>query len=475
MSGRSLAGAIGVNTFETDDEQFTFTTQDQDVLILTPDGIQLPTYTTNGFLRTTGGDGTVEVEDINLAPLTLDPQNGRVGINNATPQQTLDVSGNIHLRNDTVDVPRLSFTGQNGTSNEYQIIGNVNNSTDFGLKIEKVGGAEGITFIGDSGSVGIGTDTPSEKLDIVGNATISDTLKLSSYDDGFLKTTNGTVGVDTTLEGRVASLESELPIDLLPITLNKTFNRVGINASNPIYTLQVGGDVAISGQVIGATNLMRFPQEITGQKTTTTIAGATNNDKFLRFRTGGGNPVGFAGIQFSIYDGSHVYMTDVGHHGISFFGKEVLNATKGSIGDHIMTIKRTGNVGIGTTSPSQKLHVNGNITADAYSFTGTSPLGHTQLVRLTRTWNATNTASFVQLNMNHGLSDIKKIISVSGVVQWVDGGNDRIRPIHTGIEAARNFEGHAYIEFVTSINVVFRVYNIGTVNYTYRFMLHVEV
>jgi len=150
----------------------------------------------------------------------------------------------------------------------------VNNSTDAGLKIEKVGGAEGITFIGDSGSVGIGT-TPSEKLDIVGNAKIRDTLKLTSYADGLLKTTNGTVGVDTTLEGRVASLESELPIDLLPITLNKTFNRVGINASNPIYALQVGGDVAISGQVIGATNLMRFPQEITGQKTTTTIAGGT--------------------------------------------------------------------------------------------------------------------------------------------------------------------------------------------------------
>ena len=67
------------------------------------------------------------------------------------------MSGNILIRNDAVDVPRLRFTGQNGTSNEYQIIGNVNNSTDAGLQIEKVGGAEGITFIGDSGSVGIGT------------------------------------------------------------------------------------------------------------------------------------------------------------------------------------------------------------------------------------------------------------------------------------------------------------------------------
>jgi hypothetical protein len=393
MSGRSLIGGIDEAIFETDSDDFRFIIQTEDVAVLTQQFLQLPTYTQNGFLKTTGGDGTIEtdttltadvvdlqndvtsldgrlttaegdiisnegritaleaVPEFDPLPITLDKINNRVGINNSTPQASLDITGGLRCSGASIF--------QNTLNVEEGCLVKTLAVQQFMTVDEITAGGECVF----SGNVGIGSLSPSEKLDIVGNVKVSDTLKLTSYADGLLKTTNGTVGVDTTLEGRVASLESELPIDLLPITLNKTFNRVGINTPNPLYSLHVTGDVAISGQVIGATNLMRFPQAITGQKTTTTIAGGTNNDKFLRFRTGGGSPVGFAGIQFSLFDTSHVYVADVGHQGISFYGKEVLNATKGDIGDHIMTIKRTGNVGIGTTNPTFQLQLSTDAAA----------------------------------------------------------------------------------------------------------------
>lgn len=247
MSGRSLAGATGQSTFQTDDEQFTFTTQDQDVLVLKTTGIQLPTYTTNGFLKTDNGDGTVIIDDLDLSPITLDPQNGRVGIGSTTPMEAMDVNGNVVIsgtsifdpsmkpsfsseqgvvmvKNGVLVVDNTNFQLPNGTvgqvetnmafQNAYStmvmglgsdgkgLMVNINEDIDFATTkgIRMWGGTINASttpslVITDAGNVGIGLTNPTAKLHVSGNATISGSINCNSITSSGNATINGTMSV----------------------------------------------------------------------------------------------------------------------------------------------------------------------------------------------------------------------------------------------------------------------------------------
>ena len=60
----------------------------------------------------------------------------------------------------------------------------------------------------------------------------------------------------------------------------------------------------------------------------------------------------------------NLYPADV----VNNFGDTIFRSTPGAIGTQatIMTLKGTGNVGIGTTSPSEKLEVSGTVKATGY-------------------------------------------------------------------------------------------------------------
>jgi len=82
------------------------------------------------------------------------------------------------------------------------------------------------------------------------------------------------------------------------------------------------------------------------------VFAGTNMDRFLRFRNGGNLPIGFAGIQFSSYD-EHTWFTYPGTVGELIFSQATGNPTvKGSLGTALFVLTKEGNVGIGTTVPS---------------------------------------------------------------------------------------------------------------------------
>jgi hypothetical protein len=199
----------------------------------------------------------------------------------------------------------------------------------------------------EKGNLGIGTDKPQAKLDVAGVIRTSKGIEFANGTDGTnvtkLTTTangnlqqtlaDGTVVPNATGTGTQDKLAkwTDNAGTLGDSTITEVGGRVGIGVSNPTYKLVVGPDIG---------------------------PGLTTSD--LTISRGPGQSV-------SIYAGA------TGAHGMNFGWDEAnqrafVNApvqspitfTHGGISER-MRIATSGNVGIGTTAPEQKLEVAGNV------------------------------------------------------------------------------------------------------------------
>lgn len=227
-----------------------------------------------------------------LTPITLDPANDRVGINKTTPGSALDVVGdgkftgvleaegmalrdagllvagrsilrqtdilsNLEVAGNTTLAGNLDVEGAVGIASDLSVIGNT-----FLFNADVIDKVKAYKFFSGDISIvgGVGNPNGVETAD-------AGSLFMSSSGVLYVKTGTGNTGW-------VALGSGVTPTDLLPITLDKPNNRVGINNATPAYTLGVGGDANLSTG--GTYRISTFPVVAAGATNTTIALGRTD-------------------------------------------------------------------------------------------------------------------------------------------------------------------------------------------------------
>ena len=335
--------------------------------ILSGGNIGIGTTAPKNKLDVAGGMALGSYAGVNTAPSNSLIVSGNIGINSTTPNYRLSISSSTA---DVINVGGGFVAGLNSTPfNPDQAVplgylqANYSpsstpsfwagsstadiwntNARNVGIgtsspatKLEVYGnGTKAASFI--NGNVGIGTTNPGSKLDIVGTQAtgIADIQSTAS-----IFTHYGTMGIaighDTTSNRPVIqALSSGTAHNLL---INPYGGNVGIGTTNPVTYLDVtGAYVSGKGQFYIHSNDHTY---ITLQTTATTT-------KDVGFQIVGSS-------NLAVYQPANT--TD-----LRFFNSS-----------DALTIKSTGNVGIGTTAPKNKLDVAGSMALGSYAGVNTAP------------------------------------------------------------------------------------------------------
>jgi hypothetical protein len=334
-------------------------------------------YTFTGGINLSTSANLVSVHNSNTIANII-TTGGNVGIGTTSPGSALHVTGTIgatpigtgvHMGTDSVNNASIIQINQGGSTSGTAIMDFgysgvnyvsriIHDNNTKNLTILVNGGASSVTFQ-SSGNVGIGTNSPAYTLDVTGS--------LRSTGDIFIG--NGTAAEALNLW--------DIP--------------------GAAWQLSTGGyNLSIRNGTVGSTMVDRVTIASTGNVgigTTTPIgkmsvdySGISANQNVLSLHT--------SNTATNDYN-----LIEAGHGASSTF-----------------VLKGNGNVGIGTTSPSEKLHINGNIILG--SSTADSNVDYTISTPGQLTINANNASTqdntFVALTLTSGVSSNQSNIILCG-------------------------------------------------------------
>ncbi len=297
-------------------------------------------------------------------------QSGNVGVGTTSPAWTLDVNGS------TAVAARL--TGSNGTQLRFNepaagevfaigtgVSGGASSAGNAAFEIYDLAHSASRIFVKGDGNVGIGTTTPSAKLNINKNHN----YLVNGWDDAAHLNlggeTNGSkrlqLGVDTTNNFgwlRAVNVGSTF----YPIAIAPDGGNVGIGTTTPVEKLEVNGDIFSSGQTgANASDASIYTQANNTGQTQRIMVDNTNNtnagSNASLFISTGGASAGDSTVQFNNRVQNWIMGLD---NSDSDKFKIAYSTALGT--DDKFTIDSGGNVGIGTSTPSSSLQVRG--TAD---------------------------------------------------------------------------------------------------------------
>src|SRR3989338_7385650 len=97
---------------------------------------------------------------------------GRVGIGTVSPTEKLDVAGSIQTLGATAGSNRVVLKDTSGSPRSWEWYPQASGPNTLGL-FERVSGVTSLTVVAPTGNVGVGTASPTQKLDVVGNVKAS--------------------------------------------------------------------------------------------------------------------------------------------------------------------------------------------------------------------------------------------------------------------------------------------------------------
>jgi hypothetical protein len=327
---------------------------------------------------------------------------GNVGIGTTTPNAKLDVNGNAIITGSltvTGNITAQTLIVQTVTSS----ISFVTGSTRFGSTLSNTHQFTGSILATGSlvvdGNVGIGTTSPTAKLHAIGNIKLEQTTNASSTIT--LNPNSATIGTGYQWNIVAANSAASYAFQINEGTTNYFHIRnsagsnggfVGIGTASPTAKLEVSGNLLLSNNtgVIGIGNNTALNPYLQGDASNTLYIGTSGSARIAVLtsgnvgigttspvtplhisRDGGGSTIRLLRIDNSNVTNSQNLYLDMNtskdilwSQGSSGGGTFWDTGTRGygfSINtNRIVTFDQNGNVGVGTTSPTAKLHVTGS-------------------------------------------------------------------------------------------------------------------
>ena len=306
-------------------------------------------YSPNDFTMRLNSDGSFTYnEGVTGAERFRITAAGNVGIGTTTPAFKLDVAGEIRSSSG-------GFRFPDGTVQTTAAVSGGGGSSPWLLS--------GTSIYYNGGNVGIGTQSPGSKLDVLGtiragsaNTNIGNLQIYGSTYSGFWREGADysllTDGTSTLLNAPVGSGNLYFRSGNVDrMVLHGSSGNLGIGTATPASTLQLGGNTATI--TLGAQATEAGPYKIT-------VVGSSSNTPSTKGTAHGRNLVVEAGTSddFANVTGGDLYLRP---------GIPRAPATQYG---NVLLADQGGNVGIGTASPTAKLQVVGQIRATDSSGNG---------------------------------------------------------------------------------------------------------